>query len=412
LSQDEPIRIPKMKWTDRKIIIWHIAIGVLGVACFPANPLVFTGIVKTNFYPALFALGWIVWGIGMALIMAPIIMFPRHGGVPKGKSFVHTTKLVETGIYAVVRHPQYLGGILSIFITTLLWYPHWLFAVLGITGALVVYWSTLDEDKRLIEHYCATYIDYMRRVPRMNIITGIIRILGHRQSQNGAEVSKSLEDELWDFKDHLREGLLKYTRQAFQMLPIMLESKVLDIGCGSGVPTIELARLSGGKVTGIDINQAQLDRLAAKIKDLGLSSRIKVVNRSMLELDFAEGSFDIIWAEGAIAVMGFERGIMEWRQLLKAGGYLVVHDDLRGLKEKLEQIPRCGYELIGHFIMNEDIWWNEYYAPLDKKLNEMRSKHTNDRRVVALLSDDQREVDGFKKDHESYRAVFFVMRKK
>jgi len=169
-----------MKWTDRKIVVWHIAISVLGVACFPANPLVFAGIVKTNFYPVLFVLGWIVWGIGMALVMAPIIMFPRHGGVPKGKSFVHTTKLVETGIYAVVRHPQYLGGILSIFITTLIWYPHWLFAVLGITGALVVYWSTLDEDKRLIEHYGANYIDYMRRVPRMNIITGIIRILRHK----------------------------------------------------------------------------------------------------------------------------------------------------------------------------------------------------------------------------------------
>jgi SAM-dependent methyltransferase len=187
--------------------------------------------------------------------------------------------------------------------------------------------------------------------------------------------------------------------------------KVLDIGCGSGVPTIELARLSGGEVTGIDIDQVQLDRLAEKIRGLGLSGRVKIANRSMLNLGFPEGSFDIIWTEGAIAVMGFGKGIKDWRRFLRAGGYLVVHDDLRGLEEKLKQIPRCGYELIGHFIISEETWWNEYYAPLDKKLDEIRSRYANDRRVVELLSSDQREVDGFKKDHERYRSAFFVLKK-
>jgi protein-S-isoprenylcysteine O-methyltransferase Ste14 len=172
-----------MKWIERKTIIWHIAISILGVACFPANPLVFAGVIKTKFHPALFALGWIIWAIGMVLVMAPIIMFPKRGGVPKGKSFVHTTKLVDTGIYAVVRHPQYLGGILSIFLTTLLWHPHWLFALLGTLGAFVLYVSTRIEDRRLIEQYGSDYLDYMRRVPRMNIVLGLIRILRHRKSE-------------------------------------------------------------------------------------------------------------------------------------------------------------------------------------------------------------------------------------
>jgi cyclopropane fatty-acyl-phospholipid synthase-like methyltransferase len=221
----------------------------------------------------------------------------------------------------------------------------------------------------------------------------------------------SLENELWDYKDRLREGLLKYTREAFRMLPVMRGPKVLDVGCGSGVVTMELAKLTGGEVTGIDIDQAQLNRLVAKVDRSGLSGRAKAVNRSMLDLNFAEGSFDIIWAEGSIAVMGFARGIKEWRTFLKDGGYLVIHDDLGGIEEKMEQIPRCGYELMGHFILNEDIWWQEYYAPLADKLNEMRSRYARDKRITELLSQDQREVDGFSKDRQRYRSVFYILKK-
>jgi len=131
--------------------------------------------LKPDFYLPLFIVGWVFWVVGMVLVMAPIVMFPRRGGVPKGKSFVHTSRLVDTGIYAVVRHPQYLGGILSIFITTLLFHPHWLFVILGIPGAAILYWSTKEEEKRLIERFGDDYRTYMQRVPRMNLILGIIR---------------------------------------------------------------------------------------------------------------------------------------------------------------------------------------------------------------------------------------------
>ena len=149
---------------------------ILCIACFPINPLVLTGLLKPSYYLPSFILGWIGWAVGMILVMAPIVMFPRRGGVPKGKSFVHTSRLVDTGIYAIVRHPQYLGGILSIFIATLLFYPHWLFAILGIPGAAILYWSTKEEEKRLIEQFGSDYQAYMKRVPRMNLILGIIRL--------------------------------------------------------------------------------------------------------------------------------------------------------------------------------------------------------------------------------------------
>ena len=161
---------------------WMIVLTILCIACFPLNPLVIAGLVEPRFFLPLTALGWVVWGIGMVLVMAPIVLFPRRGAVPRGKSFVHTTQLVDTGIYAVVRHPQYLGGILAIFVATPLLNPHWLFVILGIPGAIILYWSAKEEDKRLLERFGNRYQTYMDSVPRMNLILGMIR-LWKRRSQ-------------------------------------------------------------------------------------------------------------------------------------------------------------------------------------------------------------------------------------
>jgi len=218
------------------------------------------------------------------------------------------------------------------------------------------------------------------------------------------------EDGLEEYKDHLREGLVRYTRRAFRALPEMTAPRILDIGCGSGVPTMELAKLSDGEITAIDIDQTALDRLAVKIRKSGLGARVKAVNCSLFDMGFPPASFDIIWAEGSINVIGFEKGIKEWRRLLKTGGFLVVHDELGNVIEKQNQISRCGYELISYFVVSEDIWWNEYCVPLEKKLNEIQVKHTSDDKSIAILSDSQREVDAFKQNPERNRSAFFIMR--
>lgn len=167
-------------WKD---ILWMTVLSILCAACFPVNPLVLTGVLEPPFYLPLFTIGWITWTIGMVLVMAPIVAFPRKGGVPKGKSFVHTTRVVDTGIYAVVRHPQYLGGILSVFVTTVLFYPHWLFAILGVPGTIILYWGTGQEEKLLIQRFGNDYRSYMQRVPRMNLLLGIIRLWRRRTLQ-------------------------------------------------------------------------------------------------------------------------------------------------------------------------------------------------------------------------------------
>ncbi len=119
---------------------------------------------------------------GMVLVMAPIVMFPRRGGVPKGKSFIKTTRLVDSGIYAVIRHPQYTGGIYGIFLPTLLWYPHWLFGVLGTVGTILTYLSIREVDQSLIKKFGDDYIEYKKRVPGMNFVLGIIRLF-HRRTK-------------------------------------------------------------------------------------------------------------------------------------------------------------------------------------------------------------------------------------
>ena len=163
-------------WT-KKNVLWSTVITIFGIVCFPANPLVLTGVLETSSYLALFIVGWVVWAFGMVLVMAPIVMFPRRGGVGKGKSFVNTTRLVDTGIYSVVRHPQYLGGVFAVFATTLLWYPHWLFGVLGVIATAVIYVSCREEDQRLVQQFGEDYINYMQKVPRVNILAGVMRLL-------------------------------------------------------------------------------------------------------------------------------------------------------------------------------------------------------------------------------------------
>lgn len=160
--------------TERVLMV---VLAVLCIACFPVNPLVVTGLLEPGFFLPAFVLGWLSWGIGMVLVLAPIVLFPRRGGVARGDSFVRTTRLVDSGIYGLVRHPQYLGGILSIFVATPLLYPHWLFLALGIPGAAILYWSAREEEKLLLARFGDEYRTYMQRVPRMDLASGVVRRL-------------------------------------------------------------------------------------------------------------------------------------------------------------------------------------------------------------------------------------------
>jgi protein-S-isoprenylcysteine O-methyltransferase Ste14 len=171
---------------NRKDIFWVTIFSLLCIACFPVNPLVLTGVLEVETYRVPGIIGWVVWALGMVLVMAPIVMFPRRGGVPEGKSFVSTTRIVDTGIYSIIRHPQYTGGIYAIFLPTLLWYPHWLFFLMGAAGIVLTYFSVRTEDGLLVEKFGDDYTEYAGRVPAMNFIAGIIRLRRRRKEQRNA----------------------------------------------------------------------------------------------------------------------------------------------------------------------------------------------------------------------------------
>jgi len=211
-------------------------------------------------------------------------------------------------------------------------------------------------------------------------------------------------------RDLFRKNFNQYTRKAFLMLPELAKPRILDIGCGSGIPTIELAKLSKGEIIGIDIKQSDLDRLNNKIKAEGLTNRVTTTKCSLFEIDFPDESFDIVWAEGVIAIIGFERGLKEWRRLLKANGFLVIHDDIKNKDKKLNMITRCGYKLLNHFSLPDNAWWEDYYSPLGEKVKKLTQKYRNNPGALKKLREYQNEVERAK-NTTILNSIFFIIQK-
>ena len=211
--------------------------------------------------------------------------------------------------------------------------------------------------------------------------------------------------------DHFREVFNKYTIEAFQKLPKMEKPRILDIGCGSGVPTMELAKLSDGEIIGIDIDQELLDILSKKIEQEGLTNRVKAIKCSLLDIKFPDNSFDIIWAEGSITSLGVEKSLKKWNRLIKPEGFLVVHDERKHFFEKRSSVASCGYKLTEHFSLPEGAWWEEYYKPLEIRIKDLYNKYGNDPAALGVLNMHQTEIDIVKASPKSFQSVFCIMKK-
>jgi protein-S-isoprenylcysteine O-methyltransferase Ste14 len=111
---------------------------------------------------------------GLILGALPVFEFRKKGGVKKGKSYVHTTKVVDTGIYSVVRHPQYVTFIMWAFSGMLL-FQHWIVVLLGAPIIPLTYIDLFREDEACAERFGEKYESYMKRVPRANFLLGVIR---------------------------------------------------------------------------------------------------------------------------------------------------------------------------------------------------------------------------------------------
>ena len=269
------------------------------------------------------------------------------------------------------------------------------------------------------------------------IVSILMTLLKRKQSRSSGKVRQRVMSQSIFFEIHQnlpREGpgRNKYTRKAFRMLPELDRPRILDVGCGTGPPTLELARLSEGEIIGIDIHRPYLDEFDRKIREAGLSARVKALHCSMSEIDFPDESFDILWAEGSIFIIGFERGLKEWRRFIKPRGFLVVHEavwlqdnppqeiqqywrinypGIKTVDENLKQIPGCGYDVIGHFALPEDAWWIEYYNPLGNRISKLREKYRDNPVALRELDNEQREIDMYRKYRRWYGSAFFIMQK-
>jgi protein-S-isoprenylcysteine O-methyltransferase Ste14 len=119
-------------------------------------------------------IGWGFIFLSAIFGIVPIFTFRKKGGVEKGKSYMHTTRVVTGGIYSIVRHPQYMAGIL-INIGIALISQHWLIILIGTLAIVFNYFDALRADQTLIRKFGEEYLDYIKKVPRLNFIAGIIR---------------------------------------------------------------------------------------------------------------------------------------------------------------------------------------------------------------------------------------------
>jgi len=134
-------------------------------------------------------IGWVIWAISLILGWLPIFIFKRKGGVLKGKGYVHTTILVDSGLYSIVRHPQYTAGILF-SLALILISQSWLIAAIGVLVILLMYVDILMADKHEVEKFGNEYESYMKKVPRTNFILGMIRLLGRRRAKENDTLKK------------------------------------------------------------------------------------------------------------------------------------------------------------------------------------------------------------------------------
>ena len=235
-------------------------------------------------------------------------------------------------------------------------------------------------------------------------------------------------------KDLPREGPgnQESTARAFSMLTALPENPlILDIGCGPGKQTIDLAQLTDGKIVAVDTHKPYLDVLMERAGEQGLDDRIVAEHGDMFDLGYDEGSFDLIWAEGSIFIIGFQRGLVSWKHLLKERGYLAA-TELTWLKpdpptevveywneeyppmttneENLKVIRESGYEVVGHFALPESAWWDDYYSPEEKRIVFLREKYKDDEEAMAHIEYHQKEIDVYRRFSDYYGYVFYVCR--
>ncbi len=208
--------------------------------------------------------------------------------------------------------------------------------------------------------------------------------------------------------------------------------KIADIGCGTGASTLLLARLLEAQIAAVDLFQDFLEVLEDRAENMGHSEKITTLCCSMDDLPFAEEEYDVIWSEGAIYNIGFERGITDWSRFLKAGGLLVVSEitwitayrpselqeywegqypEIDTASSKIHILEKNSYSPIGYFILPEHCWLENFYMPVQNSFKDFLNRHGNSEKARAIVEAENREIKLYEKYKAHYSYGVYIARK-
>ena len=119
-------------------------------------------------------IGWVLFAPSAVLGWVPILVFRRHGRVAKGRTYIHTTQLVTSGVYSIVRHPQFLAwDFLALAVMCIT--QHWGVYAAGGIGIVVNHLTMTKADRDLVDKFGDPYREYMDQVPQWNLLIGLWR---------------------------------------------------------------------------------------------------------------------------------------------------------------------------------------------------------------------------------------------
>ncbi len=207
---------------------------------------------------------------------------------------------------------------------------------------------------------------------------------------------------------------------------------VLDLGCGVGGQTLQLAELTSGSIVAIDSHAPSIERLKAAVAARGLLQRVSAIVGNMARPGQPLEAFDLIWSEGALYNIGLRDALRVCHDLLRPGGYLAFteavwrkenpppevkaafdldYPTMGWLNDALAAIGDCGFELVGHFTLPDEAWWDDFYTPMETRIVELRGKYAGDIEASAILDQLAEEPEMHRRHADFYAYEFFVTRR-
>ncbi len=226
-------------------------------------------------------------------------------------------------------------------------------------------------------------------------------------------------------------GDAKSTRRALSSVPkLSLQSRILDIGCGTGAQTFVLAEATSAQIVAIDNHPPYVDEVNRKAVNLNISDRVIGRVADMRLLDFTNDSFDLIWCEGAIYNLGVEDALQDWRKLLRKDGSIAFtevcwrkpnppveckdfwereYPAIRTRKALITAIKASRYVVLDQFELPTSAWWSEYYRPLQSNISAFRKRYEGDKEAEELCDQCEYEIAIWRSYAEFYVYEFLVV---